>query len=612
MTPLELLAPARDLACGIAAIDHGADAVYIGARRYGARAAAGNSAEDIAALCGYAHAFGARVYVTLNTLVREDELDDVRDVVRDTTAAGVDAFLVRSAAVADIVRDVRGDNALPRLHASTQTDNRTAERVRALWAAGCGRIVLARELSIDEIAAIHAAVPEAELEVFVHGALCVSYSGVCRASERCFGRSADRGACAQFCRLRFDLIDADGRAVVRGKHLLSLKDMNRSALIDRLVLAGATSLKIEGRLKDEIYVKNVTAAYSDRIDEFIRRHPDDYCRAAYGHRRNTFTPALDKTFNRGYTTYFAEGTRADIASADTPKARGEYVGRVREATRHSITVDSPCSFAPGDGLTFFAPTGELVGFRVNSVRDGRLFPLSLPARLAAGTALYRNVDAAFEREVRASKGGRRIPVTMGMAPTDDGFVLTASCGGLTHEQLISWPHVQARAPQRELVARTLAKTGGTVFECAGTVIPPDFNFFIPASTLADARRKATDALAAQIARKTAGGVTRERHNAGGSATDAGGRQGDGAPHTRRHSNARDVEEAAPADGPLMVCRHCIKYTLGYCERLGGRRMPFREPLRLAMADGRTFRLQFCCGRGEGNGYAQCGMNVWET
>ena len=286
MTQLELLAPAKNLECGIAAIDHGADAVYIGAPRFGARAAAGNSVEDIRTLCQHAHQFAARVYVTVNTILYDDELQATQLLIQQLYDAGVDAILVQDMGILKM--------SLPpiALHASTQTDNRTADKVRWLRSLGFRRVVLARELSVDEIAEIHRQVPDVELEVFVHGALCVSYSGLCYVSQHCFQRSANRGECAQFCRMKFDLIDADGRELEHQRHLLSLKDMNQLQHLEELIAAGACSFKIEGRLKDASYVKNVVAAYSQRLDAVIAKHPDAYCRASKGRVSYSFMPNL--------------------------------------------------------------------------------------------------------------------------------------------------------------------------------------------------------------------------------------------------------------------------------------------------------------------------------
>ena len=314
MRKLELLAPAKNLACGIAAIDHGADAVYIGASRFGARAAVGNSVDDIRQLCDYAHLFGAKVYVTVNTIIYDGELDDTLSLIRELHGVGVDAILVQDMGLLKLQ--------LPpiALHASTQTDNRTADKVKWLAELGFQRVVLARELPVEEIRSIHEAVPDVELEVFVHGALCVSYSGICYASQYCFGRSANRGACAQFCRMKFDLVDAEGREIEHQRHLLSLKDLNQADVLDQLVEAGATSFKIEGRLKDVTYVKNVVAAYNLRLNKIVANQPDRYCRASKGTCSYTFTPNLKKTFNRGFTHYFLNGRQPDIFSPDTPKA----------------------------------------------------------------------------------------------------------------------------------------------------------------------------------------------------------------------------------------------------------------------------------------------------
>ena len=379
---IELLAPAKNLACGIAAIDHGADAVYIGAQRFGARVAAGNPVEDIAELCHYAHQYGAKVYVTVNTIIYDNELEDIQKLLKKIEKAGADAILVQDSSLFTL------HSSLP-LHASTQTDNRTPEKVRWLRSMGFKRVVLARELSVEEIRKIHQEVPDVELEVFVHGALCVSYSGQCYASQYCFGRSANRGACAQFCRLPFDLVDSEGRMIERGRHLLSLKDLCQIDHLEELMEAGAVSFKIEGRLKDVDYVKNVTAAYSQRLNQIISRHPERYQRASKGRITYTFEPNLKKTFNRGFTTYFLHGRQPNIFSPDTPKALGEYVGKVKEIRRDSFNVAGTASFANGDGLCFFNAK-ELVGFRVNRAEGNRLYPFKMPVGLKPGIVLYRN------------------------------------------------------------------------------------------------------------------------------------------------------------------------------------------------------------------------------
>ena len=302
---IELLAPARNLECGIEAINHGADAVYIGAPKFGARAAAVNSLEDIAALVEYAHLYNVRIYVTVNTILKEEELKETEEMIRELYRIGVDALIVQDMAIAKLELPP-----IP-LHASTQMDNRTVDKVKFLRDAGFRQVVLARELSLREIGKIHEACPDIPLEVFVHGALCVSYSGQCYVSQACFGRSANRGECAQFCRLPFSLVDAEGKMIAKDKHLLSLKDLNQSEELEALLDAGASSLKIEGRLKDVSYVKNVTAAYRQKLDAIFARRKE-YTRSSSGKCRFDFKPQLDKSFSRGFTRYFLHGRSKDI------------------------------------------------------------------------------------------------------------------------------------------------------------------------------------------------------------------------------------------------------------------------------------------------------------
>ena len=362
---IELLAPAKNLECGIEAINHGADAVYIGAPRFGARAAAGNSLEDIAELVRYAHLYRARIYVTVNTILKDEELEDTEAMIWNLYRIGVDALIVQDMGITRL-------NLPPiPLHASTQMDNRTVEKVRFLAEAGFRQVVLARELTLEEIRNIHRACPDTLLEVFVHGALCVSYSGQCYVSQACYGRSANRGECAQFCRLAFDLKDADGKVIAHDKHLLSLKDMNQSENLEALLDAGASSLKIEGRLKDVSYVKNVTAYYRQRLDAIFKRRKE-YVRASSGSVRTVFRPQLDKSFSRGFTDYFLHGRNPGIFNLDTPKSLGEEVGTVKEVRGTFLTVAGVKPFANGDGLCYLDEQGKLQGFRVNRVEGNKL------------------------------------------------------------------------------------------------------------------------------------------------------------------------------------------------------------------------------------------------
>ena len=589
MTPLELLAPAKNLACGIAAIDHGADAVYIGAPKFGARAAVGNSIDDIRQFCEYAHQFGAKIYVTLNTIVYDDELDEVHQLIDNLAKIGVDAILVQDMGLLKFL-----DGKPLEMHASTQTDNRTVEKVRWLQQLGFSRAVLARELSAEEIAEIHREVPDIELEVFVHGALCVSYSGICYASQHCFQRSANRGECAQFCRMRFSLVDADGAEIEHERYLLSLKDMNQSDNLDKLIEAGAVSFKIEGRLKDVAYVKNVTAAYSERLNAFIRRHPDAYCRASKGRCEYTFTPNLNRTFNRGYTTYFVNGRQPDIASFDTPKAVGEFVGRVKEIRNDSFNVAGTASFANGDGLCFLNSDRQFEGFRANRVAGNRIYPFKMPAGLRPGMALYRNNDQEFERILSKPSATRKIAISIALRAVDDGFELSAN-GVVVH---FAAEHQLAQKSPRENIVRQLSKLGETIYECAEVHVPEDFNYFIPNSLLSDMRRQLVEAMGeakrvvkqARVGKNPGVGELSYQNNISNQQSAA-----------FYGTSELSAYELKGGDGPIMQCRHCLRYSLGYCVKRGGKRPTWREPLSLVLGDGRRFRLEFDC--------QHCQMNV---
>jgi putative protease len=588
MTSLELLAPAKNLECGIAAIDHGADAVYIGAPRFGARAAVGNSVDDIRRLCDYAHPFGAKVYVTVNTILYDDELEDTRQLLLELETAGIDAILVQDMAVLSLLPE----NCHMRLHASTQTDNRTPEKVRWLRDAGFSRVVLARELSAAEIAEIHRQVPEVELEVFVHGALCVSYSGQCYASQYCFGRSANRGECAQFCRMKFSLVDVEGSEVERDRYLLSLKDMNQYSQLEQLVETGATSFKIEGRLKDVSYVKNVTAAYSERLNEIIRRQPELYCRSSKGHCTYTFTPDLRRTFNRGYTHYFLNGRQPDIASFDTPKAIGEFVGTVKELRDDSFNVAGLASFANGDGLCFYDEDRQLEGFRANRVAGNRIFPYRMPKGLRPGTRLYRNNDQEFERLLSKPSATRKIPIHLTLRAVGDGFELSSEGVSI----LMPTEQQQANRDPRENIVRQLTKLGDTIYTCEDVDIPDDFNYFIPNSVLSEMRRTLVNKLAMNHDGRLHDTVQQSQTSASSIQYPYPYLYNISNRLSRDFYGARDLTafELKGGDGPIMQCRHCIRYALGYCVKHGGKRPQWREPLFLVLGDGRRFRLDFDC------------------
>ena len=592
MTALELLAPAKNLACGIAAIDHGADAVYIGAPKFGARAAVGNSIDDIRQLCDYAHQFGAKIYVTLNTIVYDHELGEAQKLINQLAGIGVDAILVQDMGLLQFMQDKPFE-----IHASTQTDNRTADKVRWLKQVGFSRAVLARELSAEEITEIHREVPDIELEVFVHGALCVSYSGICYASQHCFQRSANRGECAQFCRMRFSLVDADGVEIEHERYLLSLKDMNQSDNLDKLIEAGTVSFKIEGRLKDVTYVKNVTAAYSERLNAFIRKHADQYCRASKGRCEYTFTPNLNRTFNRGYTTYFMNGRQPNIASFDTPKAVGEFVGKVKEIRHDSFNVAGTASFANGDGLCFLNQDRQFEGFRANRVVGNRIYPFKMPAGLRPGMSLYRNNDQEFERILSKPSATRKIPVSIALRAVADGFELSAN-GVTVH---FAAEHQIAQKSPRENLVRQLSKLGDTIYECQEVNVPDDFNYFIPNSQLTDMRRQLVEALVQpqrQVKQAKVGanpGVDKLSYQNNISNRQSAAFYG---------TDELSAYELKGGNGPIMQCRHCIRYSLGYCVKRGGKRPTWHEPLSLVLGDGRRFRLEFDC--------QHCQMNVYAS
>lgn len=607
---IELLAPAKNLECGIEAVNHGADAVYIGAPKFGARAAAVNSLEDIAALVAYAHLYNVRIYVTVNTILKEEELAETEKMIWELYRIGVDALIVQDMGITRL-------NLPPiPLHGSTQMDNRTPEKVRFLADAGFRQVVLARELSLQEIRRIHEACPETPLEVFVHGALCVSYSGQCYVSQACFGRSANRGECAQFCRLPFSLVDADGKTIVRDKHLLSLKDLNQSEVLEDLLDAGASSLKIEGRLKDVSYVKNVTAAYRSKLDAIFARRKE-YVRASSGTCRFDFTPRLDKSFSRGFTHYFLQGRDREISSFDTPKSLGEEMGTMKEQRGNYLTVAGVKPFHNGDGVCFLDEQGRLQGFRINRVDGNKLYPAGDVPRIKPRTRLFRNFDQEFERILARKSVERKIGVGWELTDTPSGFALTAADEDGNRITLsFPYPKELARTPQPENLRTQLGKLGNTPFEVmplGGTDSPSattapaiainlSRNWFIPASVIADWRRQAIDKLTAarRITYRRELHVwkpTRHRFPAT-SLTYLGNVMNTAARSFYQAHGVASVEPAyekqAVPEAVLMFCKHCLRYSMGWCPTHQKGHSPYREPYYLVGTDGKRFRLTFDC------------------
>lgn len=595
---IELLSPAKDLACGIEAIRCGADAVYIGAPHFGARAAAGNSVDDIAQLVAYAHQYGVHVYVTMNTIIFDDELEEARMLALKLHEVGVDALITQDMALQQMNLPIP-------LNASTQMDNRTPEHVNALAALGFKRVILARELSLDEIKKIRHAT-DIELEVFVHGALCVSYSGRCYASQHCFGRSANRGTCAQVCRLAYDLVDVDGNVLVRQKHLLSLKDLNRSRSLEALMDAGVTSFKIEGRLKDVAYVKNVTAFYRQKIDEILSRRPE-YRRASYGHEHIDFQPCLEKSFNRGFTDYFLRGRTEDVSAPDTPKSVGEPVGHVKAVRGREIKVGGLTTFHNGDGLCYFDSKGRLQGFRVNRVEGNVLHLSEAMPEVPLHAPLYRNYDAQFVNLVSKKSDERTIMLDIVLTESDTGFLLSGTDETGRHVQLAFPDEKQtARTPQRDRVAKELFKLGGTCYEAGSVNVEWEMDYFLPAARVAGWRRALVEKL---LSLSQPPLVLSERPSADISALDPVNVANRLARQFYEKTGDKPVPPAYELHEPkqgalLMTCKHCVRYSLGACNRHLHNRRYLPEPLYLQMGDGRRFRLSFDC--------QQCEMHVYDA
>ncbi len=599
---IELLSPARNAESGIEAIRHGADAVYIGGPSFGARAAAGNSVSEIEHLCRFAHQYKAKVYVALNTILWEDELGEAEQLVRQLYDIHVDALIIQDLSLLKL------DLPPIALHASTQMDNRSVEKACFLENAGFSQIVLARELSLKEIKEIYQAV-SVPLEAFVHGALCVSYSGQCYASQYCFGRSANRGRCAQFCRLKFDLIDSDGKIVIKDRHLLSLRDMNRSSSLEEMMDAGVSSFKIEGRLKDLSYVKNLTAFYRTEIDRIIQRRSEEFERASDGTSYFTFTPVPEKSFNRGFTDYFLHGRARDVYSFNTPKSIGMYVGNVKQVNKKSIIIGNPSGSAAlrisaGDGLCFFNDQGDLEGFRVNSSIGHEIFPSGMPGRLRAGMQVYRNLDSEFEKLLARPSADRKIGIHIDLEDTETGFRLTmqdetgliASVEKVCEKQM-------ARSPQGDNMQCQLNKLGDTPFKALDIRLHSCGKFFIPSSVLSGWRRECTSALLekrlsnyrADRRRKEASArlVVSEKHLSYLSNVS----NAKAAAFYREHgaeSISPAFELQQPEQAVLMFCRHCLKYAIGICPRSHHFPKKWKEPFALRLPDGRNFPLEFDC------------------
>ncbi len=488
MRKLELLAPARDLATAVDAVDCGADAVYMGAPRFGARYAAGNTVEDIRKAAEYAHLYGARLYVTLNTLLYEGEVEEARELAMQVAGAGADALIVQDVAYCRMGLPIE-------LHASTQTNCASAERVRFFEQVGFSRAVLERSLSLDEIGAIRRSCG-IELEAFVHGAICVSHSGRCFLSRSTSERSGNRGECSQPCRLPYDLVDGKGNKIITGKHLLSVRDLDLSARLGEMIDAGITSFKIEGRLKERTYVRNTVSHYRRLLDAEIALR-SDCCRSSVGISETEFSPDPAKSFTRGAETYFFDGKRAGVASFDTPKAMGEYIGRVTKVASGRVTLDRNCDLGAGDGICFITG-GEAVGTNINAA-EGNTFIPNRADGIAAGCEIYRNYDRRFSLAVERSRNRRTIGARIAVRTDADCIRMRATDEtGVSAEVCENVETSVAENPEkmRQTLLRQTAKSGDTIFRVEEVKVEGEVRF-APASAIGAVRRRLLDALAAE-------------------------------------------------------------------------------------------------------------------
>ncbi len=589
---LELLAPARDLACGIDAVNCGADAVYIGAERFGARVSAGNSLKDIEALAVHAHRYRARVYAALNTILSDEELPRAARLAKGLWEAGVDGLIIQDMGLLEI-----GLPPVP-LIASTQCHNDTPEKVLFLEKAGFRRVILARELTLEQIKAVRAKT-SVELEAFVHGALCVAYSGRCYLSFALGGRSGNRGECAQPCRKLYSLRDASGAAICSGKHLLSLKDLNLSRRLGHLAAAGVTSFKIEGRLKDRDYVRNIVSLYRRELDKVIARR--GAIRTSLGRSFVCFEPNAAKTFNRGYTEYFIDGNPANIASPDTPKFVGEPLGPATDVKHGSFRLHCADKLRPGDGITYFDKDGRLAGSHVNGVSEGRVRADNLKG-LENGALVYRNYDREFFRAMERQPAARRFAVRLEFSDTEGGFLLKAADErGAAAEARWRGQKAAAQKPEAALdtIRKQLSRLGDTGYYLEALDLKLSKPYFLPVAALNDLRR---DALAALD--KAAAALPYRREEARLAPTDHPYPEADldfsanvlnskAAAFYRRHgvkSIAMAAEGGADLAGkPLMTTKFCLRRQHGLCRK--GKAV---EPLWLEDAEGRRFRLEFDC------------------
>jgi len=594
-TLIELLSPARDAEHGMAAIHAGADAVYIGAPKFGARAAAGNSIADIEALCSHAHRFHAKVYVALNTILYNDELAEAEKLIHAIYNAGADALIVQDMGILEM------DLPPIALHASTQTHNYDVRRIKFLQDVGFSRVILARELSLKQIAEIRSQT-NIELEAFVHGALCVSFSGQCYMSAFHGHRSGNRGECAQPCRLKYDILDGHKNIIESNTHALSLRDMNRSAHLGEMMEAGVSTFKIEGRLKDMNYVKNITAYYRRKLDDIIERN-EKYKTSSLGRCQPDFEPDPEKSFNRGFTVYFLHG-RTEKVSAHTSKSLGKRLGKVSDAGWNYIKIAGAPVISNGDGLCWFDANGELKGFAVQGSQQGKMYSDN-PVEVTVGTVIYRNNDVAFNKQLAAAGPARRIPVDMTFTETEDGFKLRISTTDRRYslEKKFVVEKVPARDEQKaaETIRTQLGKTGSTFYDVDHFDLQWGSPLFFPIGELNRIRREAFEAFDQML---LSAYVREEKQIIPNDVpyfeTETDYRSNISNALAEQFYKRHGVRKTEPAfelgnhhrGNNLMTTKLCLRYETDCCPTYQ-KAQPERDPLYLTLGE-KTFRLEYDC------------------
>ena len=605
---IEILAPAKNLIQGIAAINSGADAVYIGAPQFGARSNATNSIEDVAELVKYAHLFNAQVFVVINTILYDNELDTCRKMIWELYDIKVDALIIQDMSILEM------DLPPIVLHASTQSNNRDADKIKFLKDAGIKRVVLARELNLHQIKEI-SDTADVELEFFVTGALCVSFSGNCYMSVANGERSANRGSCAQNCRLPYNLIDGNGDTLIKNSHLLSIKDLDVSDQIPNLIEAGICSFKIEGRLKDVVYVKNNVSYLRQKLDSFLEGN-EKYTKASSGKCTFTFDSSLNRTFNRGYTDYFVNERHQSIGSWESPKSKGQYIGKLVRTVGNSYEIENGNLLNNGDGLCYINDENEAEGIYVNRAENGFVFPNVLK-EIKDGTFIYRNNDAAFIKLVeREDSAIRKIGTSLLLTESTSGFELTATDeDGNTSKVVLEHPKEQTKNNEsiEENIKTQLAKTGFTPYTADEITIQFSENWFLPISKINEMRRLVYEQLSAirlenykveehQIV-KTTHPYPETKLDFMYNVSNKLARR-----FYERHG-VTEIEKAFelqwdPGKSRVMTTKYCIKYELEKCPKyhkdtLG---VKVKEPLVLKQGE-LEYKLKFNC--------KPCEMEIWE-